>query len=49
MTKIKIKEKVYQIGGTKDKINLIQDIRIINFTKLHRIITKGIKEVTIKI
>ena len=49
MTRIKINKKVYQIGGLKDKITLIQEIRIINFTKIPGIITKGIKAVTIKV
>ena len=49
MTKIKTKEKVYQIGKLKDGITLIQERRKINFTKLLGIITNGIKEVDIKI
>ena len=49
MTKIKIKEKVYQIGRLKDEITLIQERKIINSTQIQGIIIKGIKEVTIKI
>ena len=48
MTKIKIKEKVYQIGRLKDEITLIQERKIINSTQIQGIIIKGIKEVTIK-
>ena len=49
MIRIKIKEKVHQIEKVKDDITLIQERRIINFTKILGIITKGIKEVTVKI
>ena len=48
MTKIKTKEKVYQIGKLKDKITSIQERRIIIFTKIMGIIIKGIKAVSIK-
>ena len=49
MTIIKIKEKVYQIGGLKDNINFIQERRIIISIKIQGIITKCINAVTIRI
>ena len=49
ITRIKIKKKVYQFGGLKDKINSIKKRRIINSIEIYGIITKCIKEVTIQI
>ena len=49
MTIIKIKEKVYQIGGLKYNITFIQERRIIISIKIQGIIAKGIKAVTIKV
>ena len=48
MTRIKIKEKVYQFGRLKGEITFIQGRRIINSIKIQGIITRGIKVVTIK-
>ena len=49
MTGIKTKEKAYQFRNLIDEITLIQEIRIINFTKIMGIIIKGIKAMTIKV
>ena len=47
--KNKKKQKVHQIGKLKYEITLIQERRLINLSKIWGIVTKGIKEVTIKV